>query len=84
MIFILMNIRLMGIATVCMMRQDVGVGAGLVISDFFLGLDDSAHRRVVNAQMIGNQLHRIAMLKICPLNCLISLRFISALAKQSR
>jgi hypothetical protein len=48
------------------------MGSGLEISVFSQCLNDLAHRRVMNPQMIGNRLQRITMLDMRTINLLIS------------
>ena len=57
------------------------MGPGLEISVFFQRLNDLAHRRVMNPQMIGNRLQRITMLDMRAINLLIPFRFVSCFYK---
>jgi hypothetical protein len=57
------------------------MGSGLEISVSFQRLNDLAHRRVMDPQMIGNRLQRITMLDMRAINLLIPLRFVSCFYK---
>ena len=57
------------------------MGSGLEISVFFQRLNDLAHRRVMDPQMIGNRLQRITMLDMRAINLLIPFRFVSCFYK---
>jgi len=56
-------------------------GSGLEISVFSQRLNDLAHRRVMNPQMIGNRLQRITMLDMRAINLLIPFPFVSCFYK---